>query len=397
VIGRPLWAAYFSSQVTGRGRKMGKIVSMFVGLFANLLGLRSRVITMTPVKAADILQNWVYDRQRQTRNSLIASFMQALDEGVFRPGSQVCVALFKGRYILLDGWHRLMAIMETGVTIPVTLTVFRCDTIDQVHRLYITFDNTTSGIRNKADLFVALYGHKVVGNMPRKTVGKLISAATVISNFFSQHIVRVTTHNIALVLGCAKKFLKSMQQFILVLKNQTGALRRETLLSAPVLAVALATMEWASTMAKKYWKGVAHNGICDAGDPRTAFREFLIELQSVRRNAFNQRKGTTSYTPREISHIAAWCWNAFYNGERIYKIDVSAAATKTPIHIAGTPFQYSRDSKWFSKAMSKYGLGEERLQRVKKYADRGATSHGKQKSSSKAEARVKVDASIKMS
>jgi hypothetical protein len=345
--------------------------------------MTSKIVVMTTAKAEKMLKTMVYDRQRTIRNVQISHFHRALHEGVFRPATQICVAIFNKRHILIDGWHRLTAIMETGVTVPVTVTTYHCTSIEQVHRLYITFD-TNGGLRKKADLFVALYGHKATAGLGRKVIEKMISASMIISSFFEQQIIRIQSHHISLVLGCAKRFLSSMQKFVKLLQGQMGRLRSETLLSPSVLSVALTTMEWSFKKAKAFWDGVAHNGVSGKNDPRQALREFLIELQSTRRNVFNHRKGVRSFTPREISHIVAWCWNAFYNGDEVSQINVEAAATKTPIHIAGTPFRYSRESKLFSNAMAKYGLRTD----IKEYAARGSTGYGKSK------AKVNVDVKV---
>lgn len=369
---------------------MGKKRVSFTGVFSGVTKVTVKTEMLTKSTAEHMLLTMPYSRQRPPRNVSAGAFNQALDEGYFYPGSVISLARVGKKSTIIDGQHRLSSIHETGVDTLVVIKTYYCKSMLQVNRLYVLFDSGI-GVRSKADMFVALYGQRALTKIPKKMVARLVSASRTIANCFSQGYARVQAYHVLMILHCAKSFLSPMLKFLKVTEGATGPLRRETLLSQSVLSVALATMEWQPVLANEFWDGVTHNGVKTKNDPRQPLRELLNQLQTASpRNVFNHRKGAQRFTPCQISHIVAWCWNHFYNKKQMASLEAEAAATNGPILIEGTPFSLPLGSKEFAEATKAYGIGGSHALNVQKYVNRSSTTYKEPKASAEVKVRVAV-------
>jgi hypothetical protein len=109
--------------------------------------LRSRVQTITPSKAAELLE--ANTTNRPVSRSVVRSFAEAMQRGEWIVTHQGIAFDVNG--VLIDGQHRLAAIVEADV--PVDLTVFT-DVDDG------TFDVLDTGKRRNAADVLAIEGEK---------------------------------------------------------------------------------------------------------------------------------------------------------------------------------------------------------------------------------------------
>ena len=357
---------------------MKQMVALFWGLFKDITDMAVSKMIVTSDVAKELLKTQRYPRQRPLRNATIALFHKILEFGGFIPGSELIFAVCNGHTFLLNGYHRITAVSETGITMLFAVKTYYCATMAQVHRLYVAFDNGI-GTRSKDDMFVALFGLSVLKQLTKKQIRSLISASMMISGCFNQSIARIQTHETMSVLLCAKKFMPTMLKYLKIVEAP-NKVYSTTLLYQAILSVALVTLEWQPQKAAEFWNGVAHNGVVGANDSRQLLRELLIKLQATRRNSFNQRKGVEAFTPNQITRVVAWCWNKFFKGEKPKTIDVTAAGAKPAIVIEGTPFRFSRNAKEFTTETAAYHVSGAGMD---KYVKRSQTGYSKPKTTKK--------------
>jgi len=346
------------------------------GIFSGIESISFDCVLMTKELAQHMLDTMTYAGQRPPSNVLVTQHSHSLEDGYFYPCTPIVLGTCGKTTSLLDAHHRLTAIAETGISTYVEIKTYHCKTMAQLHRLYVLFDSGI-GKRNKDAMFMALFGKKATSKIPVKQVTRLVSAARVIINCFSQSYARVQSYNVLALLECAKKFLPSMLTFLEITEGMSRqGLRRETLLSQSVLAVALVTLEWSPELAHDFWVGVAHNGSKRKNDPRASTRDTLADLQHVNsRNPFNHRKGSQRFTPREISHITAWGWNHHHDGKPLREMGVEAAASNGQIWIKGTPWRLSISSEEFAKEVKAYGIGGAHAVNMPSFVRRSATHY----------------------
>lgn len=112
-------------------------------------------VSISPQQAEIILSEMVYEGQRAVRATHVKALAAAMRRKVFSPGSQIAFARLGRQLLLINGQHRLHAVVEAGRSVEFQVLIVNCKTVEDVARHYYTFDRLTTA-RSDADVLNAV-------------------------------------------------------------------------------------------------------------------------------------------------------------------------------------------------------------------------------------------------
>lgn len=282
--------------------------------------LRTYVVMMTPSQAKHILETQNWDKQRTLRQSHVAYLSSAIERGELWKLSVEFAELPDGTRRLVDGQHRLNAIVRTGQTMPCVVIVSHLDDERAVARLYASIDRQKS--RTIVD---ALRAYAIVTNstISLETLAKLSGGVAIISaGFVRDYAAR--SKSLAARGDDIEAWLPEIETFMEIVRGNSSDMWNLFTRSA-VSAVALTTLRACPDRAHEFWSGAARDDGLRKGDPRHTLLGWL------RRTPVRSMPHAIEYA----QYVAA-TWNHFYAGTTIEKIVIRDKAA--PIRILGTSF-----------------------------------------------------------
>lgn len=281
------------------------------------------LVTITPELARRIILECGYERQRPVRPLHAAALAMQMRRKEWTAGTQIHFARMAadGWLRLLDGQHRLHAVVEANTAVEFQVLVTDCKTESDVVRLYRRHDRLAVN-RSVVDVL------RAEGIPERLALSHAVSrgvfnAALVIANAFNfggryiksdPYLYRSDEARLRL----CEPWWSAAQQFSDAISRAEGPVKSAICASGP-LAVALVTLRNQEAKADAFWRGFANNDGLKRDDPRAAYRRFLGVGKGGRQNQFEATKATS---------IA---WNAFYEDRTLDYLRV----TNAPIRIVG--------------------------------------------------------------
>lgn len=297
------------------------------------LDMRSQIrhgdMYIGPELAKWILSNCFYHAQESRMKSGRISILRhvvRLRRGRWLDGSQISFAKMSGgRLILVNGYHRMSAIMEFGDAAKFNVQLIDVKDGDELDSLYSLFDRAKdSRTRTKEQGSNALHFDERMEIS--KTLSKAIgSAVLLIKNDyrpikFSDREKMVEYDSIEDMLDLAMAWKREAQTFDEILRAAKTTLKRK-LLAGTVLAVALTTLKYQHLRAGIFWGCVAANDGLRKNMPEHTLVDWLLSSRMEGNNA-------------EGFIAVSLAWNAFYYNKPIGTLRVGAAKG---LRIAGTP------------------------------------------------------------
>jgi hypothetical protein len=254
--------------------------------------MRSRVQTITPSKAADMLE--LNRANRPLSRSVVRAFAEAMERGDWMVTHQGIA--FDGNGVLVDGQHRLAAVIEADM--PVEMTVFTEVEDD-------TFDVLDTGKRRNAADVLAIEGEK-----SSPTLAAMVRTVWMYENrpdqSWSGGGASVTNHQVVQTLDAHPK----LRDFITVgeqISVATGMIK-----SAAGAASYLASRASRKAELEEWLDGIIDGVGLAKGDARLVFRRVMFGM--ARKHAgqpMRRREG------RE--HVALYIlgYNAWRAGDKV--------------------------------------------------------------------------------
>lgn len=214
-----------------------------------------REVVVSPSLATRILNECRYQHQRSLREWRIAYHVGEMKHDRFRQGRQISLALVDGRLILINGYHRLTAVVRSGRPAAFMIEVVPVNTEGDVMGVYATYDvgggersilETAGGMLDQTEL-------------SKPQMSALLRAVQIISTGF--HRPNVNEHATILYSRIARNNAANAwhgvaeRYFTLV----SGATRqvKVALYRQPVVAAALMTLQYQPEKAETFWQGLA--------------------------------------------------------------------------------------------------------------------------------------------
>lgn len=290
---------------------------------------------VTPELAATWLETMPYELQRNVSQPWVDFLAEEIKRGSFKQNTTIHIAVLDGRSHLIDGQHRLWAVVQSGVAQPFIVYESPAQTNDQIAWMYATTD---IGRKRRA-------GEVTKGLRLSDEVGLSqlhIDAMSATIAFMRNALMRGNKeggrcHPDDLVAGIRLYAPYAVQLFELAAGD--GPIRRACRRAA-TLSIALLTLRYVHTpgVAYKFWRGVVKDDGLTAGDPRKYANRHLLTVSMVN----GLRSGSATMTPARSARILATCFNAYVAGREMAQTPRVPDET-APIRIAGVP---TDPAKW---------------------------------------------------
>jgi hypothetical protein len=282
------------------------------------------VETITPERAKRILDACKYPGQRRVNDSTVAVYAGMMRRDLWDLADPITFAELDGRFYLVNGQHRMMAIILYGEAVVFRIAVNHCKTMDEVRALYWRFDTVMRRRTNTDIVRVSDVAGK--HGVSSATATAVYTAAGIITNGFvipssgtTKDVVKQRV--VDLRINACEPFWPAAKMLEECFKVCDKDLRRP-LTRATTFAVALITMMHQPEKAKAFWGGTATNDGLRRNDPRHTFvRDLLSRDNSVGKHG-------------QAMYAAAVAWNAFYTNKNLSLIRVF---DDHKLRILGTP------------------------------------------------------------
>lgn len=306
-------------------------VIQFEGIAVPRLG----PLKLTPHQADVLRSRARYEGQTRDLNDqgrahmgVLAAVMRRQE---WREHDVINFADLNGRLLMLDGYHRLGAQSMTGIEIDWLIKVHRCDTRDELRRLYTTF-NTVDKIRPESVIMAAVdaAGQLEVSKFAAKHLGKavlLLEAGFDFNRFSHDPVLKKV---ITIRLDAMLRWKKEVGLWDAATKTAPSRVKRQ-LATQGAMAVALATFRFEAEKATAFWGGISANSGLETGDPRHTYLRQIMSTSRV------SGSGTALVTAKH----AALAWNAFYREDDLQVLKPTAFR----FHIQGTPIKAKKEDK----------------------------------------------------
>lgn len=292
-------------------------------LYADLIS-EGRVTVGAPF-AQCILENLNYSGQRRLYAPDVALYAEYMRQGKWTPGSQIAFGKLKGRLYLVNGQHRLYAVVAYGYVVEFQVLVVDVADEAELATLYHRFD-VNQRRRSAADVLAAADIQALRG--VSKTLRNAVYGAVALlangmarPNYTHDPLARIVDVRLELAEAWAPEAVRYEAAIAGAFRDIKSKLRAQG-----VVAVGLVTMRHQPEAAEEFWHGVALQDGLSRDDPRAALGRDMLS------RAWTQG----SYLQPSIS--AAQAWSAYFAGKRLTRIHVHANAR---VRIAGTPFKGS--------------------------------------------------------
>lgn len=303
------------------------------------------MLTVTPEIAARWLETMLYEHQRPIRQSHVEFLAEEMRRGRFIQGLQIHVVEFGDTHVIVDGYHRLWAIIESGSPQRVAVLHTKVSRKEEIAWIY---GNTDIGMRRTgAHLLGALELsgelqctsteiRQLSGAIPFMQSGCVRSAHTQ-TKYHKDELVR----DMRLYAPYAR------MHFALLDKAGDTIAKRANRSSS--LAIALLTWRYAHPFAEsrgdpsiaEFWRGAFFDDGVPIGDPRKLVYRHLIGVLVTASGARGTGNGDVVTTGYAARYIVA-CFNAYMERRTLIKTVVRDAAA--PLRMYGTP---SDHTQWF--------------------------------------------------
>lgn len=280
---------------------------------------------VTPEIASRWLSECRFAGQRPTKASHVAFLAECMRRGEFETG-QLVFRSWNGRRFLIDGQHRLLAVVATGI--PQAMTTVECivPSFEDVQTAYARLDR--GSVRSMQDVLGA-FGLDEALDLTRTQIGWFAAAIVIVGNGFARRgggkggVVAYLRRSAETRERLMRQFDGPARSYLAAIAASPHSISKR-LSTAPVMGVGLVTFKHAAHRADIFWRLVARNDGLRAGEPAHALVNFLIDKPVI-------GLGEAYY-----SRAVAAAWNAFWD-ERELRLIRPADETK-PIKIAGTPY-----------------------------------------------------------
>jgi hypothetical protein len=248
--------------------------------------VRSKVQTLTPSKAAELLE--ANTSNRPVSRSVVRAFAEAMRRGEWVVTHQGIAFDVNG--VLIDGQHRLAAIVEAGT--PVEMTVFS-DVVEG------TFDVLDTGKRRNAADVLAIDGEK-----SSMMLAAMVRTVWLFENRpdlnWSGGGAAVTNHQIVQTLAAHPK----LRDFVTVgeqVASATGMIK-----SAAGAASYLVQHANRRVKLDSWYEGVIDGAGLAKNDPRLAFRRVMFARARKQAGQVLRRRDTREHVALYIKAFNGW-------------------------------------------------------------------------------------------
>ena len=288
-------------------------------------------LDVTPDLAEKILREAYYPGQRKIDTQTVGVYTEMMRRGLWVLSDPIAFARYHKNLTLINGYHRLNAVIAYGRAVPFRIAVNECQSEEDVRSLYYRFD-TVMRVRTNEQILGAV-GVAAENNVNRMTATALYRAIGIIINGFRLPSAKTMTCDSVVKLRVVDMRLEACASWWDTARKLEEAIKGgqrdlvRLVLRGSVFAVALMTMKHQPEKAAAFWRGVVENDGLKKTDPRNAY---VRDLMTRNIHSGNAEQGI---------YAASLAWNAWFEGRPASIIKVADGYT---LRIAGTPITGKR-------------------------------------------------------
>lgn len=288
----------------------------------DLAFIREGFVTLTPSDAATVLKRCRYEYQRdETRaHAYLEGLAEQMRRGLWLPKTQIDFARVGGQLLLINGYHRMTAMVMANTPITWSVVIHDCADMQEVRSLYWRFDTgrtrSTSNIING----IGLAGDLGLG---KKSASVFWAAAQVIDLG-----LRFRYHEKDGRPILADERIEILKEYAAEAREYEAAAAlaippvRKKMMTVSFFAVGICILKYQPEKGRDFWRGLCADDGLSKVDPRKAL---LADMQT--------RNGSSGMNVAQMMSVAR-AWSAFYHGRTISHLKVTGHA----VPVAGTPF-----------------------------------------------------------
>lgn len=289
-------------------------------------------VTLGPSEAKAWLSNYKADVQRPTSNAWVKRLANEMKVGGFLPDSVIQLRKLKGDTYLIDGRHRLHALVESGTEQRFVVIE---DNVENEHTLLETFRKVNSGrgVTN-LDYFVAAQIPEQTG-LSKTQIRRLSGAIGHIAGKFAEASARDVDLDtrMTLIYRYADAVAWYFESTASRVTNLSTSLSWGAVIGVGIITFHESANVYSLEKVDAFWEGTSRMMNKYQGDPRGVAASFLMRTcpaGSNRRSA-GQEPRTWAY----IARYLAGCFNAWVEDRSINRI---VPNVDKPIVINGSEF-----------------------------------------------------------
>lgn len=287
--------------------------------------LISYTMDVSPSQAQHWLEKCNYPYNRPISRSQVNILKLAISKGHFNEGSAIHFGVLGGKDYLLDGQHRLTAIVETGVSQPMTIIYGQVETFDQMAHIYARFDRHMK--RTAGDTYAA-FNLGGITQLQRRQMTKADSAIRLIMSGFSFSAKdKGKFYTDFEVMDKIKYYQGHIRNYYELIAGCREKLR-DAMLRRSTMAIALVTLDEAtryipSSRVYEFWQRVADGDKLERDDPRASLRDKLLV---TRISGGDNRGQTQQLSLIDACKIVAIAWNSYIDGKHLSRFVIPDGA-----------------------------------------------------------------------
>ena len=268
-----------------------------------------------------------YPRQRPIRDHHVDFLAYLIKTGNFRPGTEVALAYLGSRPYVINGNHTIRAIAQADLPYLVTLATYQCTSMDEIDRLYTTYDRQLH--RTPRDMLKA-YGFADHSGLSQRAGEVLFGSMRLVLTGLVHDRPRASKElgylrdNERLYVA-ALDWTSEARQYSADISG-TGVARRwhEFLMRQSLMAVGVILYRYEPGRAEEFWSQVAKE---DHPEPRHPTRQLAKWFQTD--------ASKTRFRSLDLLAATSLAWNAVYHDRPLRSFILPS--TELPVHLEGTP------------------------------------------------------------
>lgn len=271
--------------------------------------------------AKSLLETSNYAKQRRVSRGHVESLAAAMRRQAWVSGSQIAFGRLNGQLHIVNGQHRLHAVVESGCAIEFQVVILDCASDDELAQLYYTFDRHGRA-RSDADVLSAV-GISDRFGVTATTARGVWQAAPIIENDFQRlgYTADATRRDDDHRLTLCAQWWHFAAEYEGILQAAPHNVRRR-LLTSQAMAVALVLLKHRPESARQFFESVAADDGLRRDDPRKAL---LIDLAGRE----------WSRATLDGCMVLSYAWNAFYRGRALKQLKI---VQNGRFRLEGTPY-----------------------------------------------------------
>lgn len=304
--------------------------------------LSSQYVFVTPAMAEWWLNEYRYEFQRRLTASVVDQWVKIIQRGDFMQDKEIKVVLYDKHRYLVNGQHRLNAVVKSGVGQYFNVTTVTVDTPEDLAAIYNTDD------MNKPRSFDDVVRTRQLPELTGLTRSQLIKVQPCVS-FIANGFIRKGTTNRQDYHLIADEIVKTYalpaESYFDAVND--GSSKRYSLTRTSVLSVGIMTFLQSAKRIPggeqsviDFWRGLAADDGLRRGDPRKVALEHIVTTQMPAGTSGQHGKETVSaeYQARYVAN----CFNKWVEGKTYSDVRGKPSTNIhdpfAPIKIAGTDF-----------------------------------------------------------